>query len=60
MNWSQMTPRERDALVAEKVMGWSFVEVDGQKIWANNLDSFFNTRSSRYSPHYSLSRSGSC
>ena len=22
MNWSSLTPRERDALVAEKVMGW--------------------------------------
>jgi hypothetical protein len=26
--WAEMTPRERDALVAEKVMGWT-------KIWYN-------------------------
>lgn len=43
MNWSQITQRERDALVAEKVMGWSFVEVDGKKIWANNLCTMIRT-----------------
>jgi hypothetical protein len=25
-NWAEMTPRQRDALVAEKVMGWAKIE----------------------------------
>jgi hypothetical protein len=34
MNWSQMTPRERDALVAEKVLGWKYSTVD-EYSWFN-------------------------
>lgn len=28
MNWAEMTPRQRDALVAEKVLGWQWYTME--------------------------------
>lgn len=43
MNWSEMTPRERDALVAEKVMGHKLVDIReaesiAREVWKTQPD----------------------
>jgi len=34
INWQTLTPRERDALVAEKVMGWVWLKYPKEDEWA--------------------------
>lgn len=40
MIWEDMTPRQRDALVAEKVMGWTKIHIgeDGEPFWGETAD----------------------
>jgi hypothetical protein len=45
MKWSDMSPRERDALVAEKVMGWKWLrDIDDEYYVFATDDNQYNNR----------------